>query len=283
MSSSLWVWPVLLAVACIGCGSDRDRDGVQDAADRCPDGPRGFAVDATGCSAVEVALERGVGAMLAQREACAVGTLWALQQLLRLQELPPLRAYLEGSVVRCAGEPGAVLLDTDSPQWALPEDPGRGLTRFWNFVLAPMGSPAPRAGEFVARFVSTDEQGYVLTHQLLTLAWARQTGVPLPAAAWQREAELLRRIAEEQAGDPGFTDLFAERAAILLLYAGPDEGAARRWIDTIVGAQRPEGHWQDPTGRSVIVYDGTKSVGKHRLGHTNALALLALRAFLDRH
>ena len=88
-----------------------------------------------------------------------------------------------------------------------------------------------------------------------TLGCFWQDRVPLPAAAWQREAELLRRIAEEQAGDPGFTDLFAERAAILLLYAGPDEGAARRWIDTIVGAQRPEGHWQDPTGRSVIVYD----------------------------
>ena len=81
MSSRVWVWPVLLAV-CIGCGSDRDRDGVKNAADRCPDGPRGFAVDATGCSSVEVALERGVGAMLAQREACNVGTLWALQQFL---------------------------------------------------------------------------------------------------------------------------------------------------------------------------------------------------------
>jgi hypothetical protein len=246
----------------IGCGPTADRDEAHDP--------------------FEVAFERGVEALVLRPSECTVGALWAVQQIPRLGQLPALRSYVEAALEHCARRPGAFLLDRDLSHHTLPRKPGKGLARLYSYVLAPMGKPKSRAARFLTDFVSTDETGYVLNHQLLTLVWAGQIGLELPMVPRTRQRELLERIAGEQARDPSFSDLFAERAAILLLYGLPDAQTAQAWIETIAARQTERGHWEDPRGFSIVSYDGVEGEVAHPVAHTTSLSLLALGVFLER-
>ncbi len=75
---------------------------------------------------------------------------------------------------------------------------------------------------------------------------------------------------------PFFSDLLAERAALLLLFSTLATNEVIQWVSAVLDAQLPDGTW----GRhsTELPYDG-KSVTVHTAPtHTSALALLI---FLD--
>jgi len=274
----------LLAIAALAVrwvATDTDGDGVADRADACPGTPPGRPVDASGCCAAARALAAAVHALRApDAPAMEVGEAWFLQQLAAQRDDADLRALVADTERRLATHEAARLLRRDAAPIALPEDPGRGIARLATYVYAPLGEPADRAIGFIDDFTATPATGYVLTHQILVLEWARHVGVALPDAVWQRRDGLLARIAAEQAADTQFSDLFAERAAILLAFATPERGEADRWIDVIAPAVQPDGRWLST--RSPIAYDGQQATANHPWVHTTGFVAAATGFYLQR-
>lgn len=274
-------WIALWAVGCSQIGRDADGDGVSNRADQCLHTPVGREVDARGCSDIAQALARGIDALLAERS-YAVGDIWLVQQLIQLQPHGGLERLVEWWKSELAPSPFLRHIDPDAPHALLPPDPGRGTLRFYHYVLAPYGRPESRALEFLGDFVGRNETDYVLTHQFLVLVWAEEEGLPLLEAMLTIRSELLERIADEHAADTQFSDLFAERSALLLQFAEPAPGAASTWVDTLLAAQLPHGGWEDSI-HSTLEFDGQRTSAVHTPAHTTALAQLALAAFLQRY
>lgn len=261
--------------------ADADGDGVADRADACADTPRGRAVDARGCCAAARALASAVAALRAgDAPAMEVGEAWFLQRLAAQRADPELRALVADAERRLGGHRAARILRADAAPAPLPADPGRGIARLATYIFAPAGSPPERAVAFIDDFTRTPASGYVLTHQWMVLEWADSAGLALPAALAARRAGLLERIAAEQAADTRFSDLFAERATILLASAAPDAREAERWIDVIAAAAPADGRWV--SSRSTIAYDGQTASANHPWVHTTGFVAAASGFYLQR-
>lgn len=211
--------------------------------------------------------------------AMEIGEAWFLQRLAAQRPDPELRALVLETERRLHDHQAARLLRPDAPPLPLPADPGHGIMRLATYVNAPVGTPPERAAQFIADFTATPGAGYVLTHQFLVLAWAGSVGLPLPAAISGREAALLRAIAAEQRDDGTFSDLFAERAAILLAQARPSPYEADRWVEVIGNARQPDGRWLSPP--STIAYDGGTGTARHPWTHTTAFVAAAMGFYLQ--
>mgnify|MGYP000113436509 CR=1 FL=1 len=223
-----------------------------------------------------VALERGLVALTAAPALGNVGTAWFLQQLQARSPDARLAALLARSVPALRADPSIRLIDPSAPPAVLQADPPRGLLRFANYLLAPVGAPPQRAAAFVAALLAPDEQGYVLTHQLLVLIWAEQFGVAVPPDAPALRARLLARIAAEQAAArQPCSDLNAERLAVLYTFATPPPAEAAAWLDALVACQQADGRWVDATP-SQLTYDGQTVPAYHEWTHTTGLAVVAL-------
>ncbi len=114
--------------------------------------------------------------------------------------------------------------------------------------------------EFVG---ARDRWGYVLTHQAVWLAIWRWQGCPERGVGTDALRNMLAaNLAKEAAADPAFSDLAAERLAMLghLGFARDVPEAAWRAVAT---AQRPEGCWPSRAGAACDP-------------HTTGLALWAL-------
>ena len=276
--------PLFGAIALLACGErDADGDGVL-ADDRCPSSPPGFAADAAGCTLPERALARGIETIVARAPICQVGTLWALRRVEALGAPTELSQWIDASAQLCDGATGVALVAPGAPRTLLPEDPGKGAMRIATYVRAPMGRPEDRARRYVAEFLAMREtRGYLLTHQLLVLLWADEMGLELPDDLQARREPLLARIAAEQEEAGRFDDLFAERLAILLHTGAVDAEAARPWIVQLLGAQGPDGAWQEPEPEREALIDG--EVFQAKIGtppHADGLSLMALATWLDR-
>jgi hypothetical protein len=268
------------AVWMLGSSPDTDRDRVADADDRCPRTPRDLAAGVDGCAAAEHALQRGVDALAATDAMKNIGTVWATRQLLRRRPDLPLHDLVVRSVVQFGRDPGAHLINAEVPPVPLPADPARGLLRFNNYVMAAFGAPRDRAVSFITEFLRTDEHGYTLTHQLLALLWAEDLGFELPPELRAQRRPLLARLEAEQRSSPArFSDLYAERVALLLAFGSPPRAEAARWIDVIVAAQQPDGRWVD-SAKSSVSYDGQTGAAFHEWTHTSGLSVIALASFL---
>ena len=92
--------------------------------------------------------------------------------------------------------------------------------------------------------LSTTSTGYDLTHQFLALQYMRQNGC---LSATEEEVLTLaaEKIAAEQQRDPEFSDLWAERLAVLL-YGDYRRLVETSWIDALIAKQEPSGAWSDP-------------------------------------
>ena len=209
-----------------------------------------------------------------------IGEAWFLQQLALQRSDADLRALVADTAKRLTNHPQARLLRPDAAALPLPEDPGHGVMRLATYVSAPTGQPTARALEFIDAFTATPATGYVLTHQFLVLEWARHVGLAMPEQVWERRGGLLERIAAEQAVDHQFSDLFAERAAILLAFSAPDSREADRWIELIAAAQTGDGRWTSP--RSLITYDGQQAPTNHPWVHTTGFVAAASGFYLQR-
>ena len=99
--------------------------------------------------------------------------------------------------------------------------------------------------EVVSRVVlSTTSTGYDLTHQFLALQYMKQNGCLSPSE--QKVIGLAaQRIAAEAQRDPEFSDLWAERLAVLL-YGDYRRLVEMSWIEALIAKQEPSGAWSDP-------------------------------------
>ncbi|MDX2166988.1 MAG: hypothetical protein SF182_07995 [Deltaproteobacteria bacterium] len=269
----------LLLAALVSCAGDADGDRVGDAADRCPGTPPGQRADADGCCAAQRVYGRAVAALAAaDAPRMEVGETWFLQQLARRRPDPALDALLERTRRGLAGHRAARLVDPAAPRLELPADAGHGIMRLANYIFAPVGAPPDRAMAFIDDFTAQPLTGYPLTHQLLVLEWADAVGLALPAPVRERRADLLRRIAAEQRADPTFSDLFAERAAILLAFTTPAADEAAGWIEVIAAAQPADGRWI--SGRTSFAYDGQSATANHPWVHTTGFVAAAAGYYL---
>lgn len=99
--------------------------------------------------------------------------------------------------------------------------------------------------DVVSRVVlSTTSAGYEMTHQFLALQYMKQNGCLSPDEE-KTLAVTARAIAAEQQQDSVFSDLWAERLAVLL-YGDYRQLVETSWIETLIAEQEPSGAWSDP-------------------------------------
>jgi hypothetical protein len=242
--------------------------------------PSGDLVHQVPRTKVKKAYTLGLAATL-REQVLTVGDIWLLQKMLKSAPNKALQQMVNDRAADLTGHPFERLINPSTPYANLPEDPGVGLTRFYNYLLAPFGTPKNRAISFIDDFLSTDESGYVLTHQFLVLKWAEQAGLELPEQLEAKRQKLLDQILRKQLADKSFSDLYVERVAILLYFGDPDALAAAKWIKTIVNAQLQDGSWGLYAGH--LSYDGQSITGKPGTSHTIVSALLSLRTYLDKY
>ena len=229
---------------------------------------------------VEKSYNSGVAA-IKQEPDLTVGEVWLLQEIIKLKPDETLQQIVNEKTAALAGHPYLRLIDPTAPLVKLPEDSSAGFSRFYNFMTAPFGFPKERAISLISDFLTTDETGYVLTHQFLALIWAEQTGLELPKNLVGQKQKLLERILQEQLTDDVFSDLYAERVAVLCHFGKPKPLDAAHWIRTIISAQLQNGSWG--LYAENLTFDGRLISGRPGAAHTIALALLSLRNYLDRY
>jgi hypothetical protein len=222
--------------------------------------------------AAEEALTHSWQVMVQQRSLDA-GLVWNLQQVLRMRPDQELQPFMDDAVGKLAGTSYERLVNPEAPRAQLPEDPGSGAARLSNYLKAPLGEPRERAIEWIAEYVEEPGYGYTLTHQLLVLQWARQTGLELPDFLIELQPELLRLIEEEQNGAPVFSDIYAERTGLLLMYGSPPSERAEGWVRIIVDRQLDDGMWD--ASRGGVAGRGSK--------HATGWCMVALAAYLDNY
>ncbi len=210
-----------------------------------------------------------------------VGEVWLLQKILSSHPDEKLQNYVNDMVRRLATDPFVRLIHPAAVPPNLPEDPGKGLGRLGIYFMAPIGAPAERAVSFIRDYLARDETGYILTHQLLVLVWAEEAGLELPAELLAMKPKLLDKIREEHLNDPTFSDLYAERAALLMLFGAPTPEEAALWTQTTIDAQQKYPNWRGLSW--TYAYDGAAQEVTGDPVHTQALALTILRLYLDKY
>jgi hypothetical protein len=216
------------------------------------------------------ALTRAWQAM-ARQGSLDAGLVWNLQQVQRMRPDPRQQPLVDEAVGRLAGTPYERLVNPKAPHPRLPEDPGEGSKRLSNYLKAPLGEPRERAIEWITEYVAEPGFGYNLTHQFLVLQWARHTGLELPDSLLDLQPELLRLIEEEQKGARTFSDMYAERTGLILMYGSPPREVAEVWILAIVEKQLEDGMWDASRG-------GASGRGSK---HATGWCMVALAAFLE--
>ena len=208
-----------------------------------------------------------------------VGEIWVLKELMKFDQDIRLPQLLNSQIDKLSGDPFLRLVDPKAPLVTLSEHPGTGRDRFYTYMLAVVGTPADQALSYVREFILSDAKGYVQTHQFLAMVWFEQTNIGLSAEFMAKKKLILSRIAAEQERAEVFSDLYAERMAILLHYGNPKTPDVHRWIQTMVSAYLQNGRWVLYTEN--IAYDGERDTNAPGVNHTRILSLLSLRLYLD--
>jgi hypothetical protein len=112
--------------------------------------------------------------------------------------------------------------------------------------------------------------GYVLTHQLFALMLPHHHGCTVSPSDFEALRELLAvQVLRELLGDERFTDLTAERMAVLAL-AGLSHWIPEQTIAKAIATQGRDGSWP-----AIPVFEGPSFVEVEK-GHQGALALFGL-------
>ena len=125
----------------------------------------------------------------------------------------------------------------------------------------------PRPEAVAPALLSTTSQGYALTHQDLALLYMQKNGC-LSTSEQETLEQAARAIAAEQSRDDEFSDLWAERIA-MLLYGDHRELVKRSWIERLIAEQAPSGAWSDP-------HFARRIYPERENPHTTVLAVWAL-------
>ena len=283
MHRPLWCIAVCF-VAQGGCVHDADKDRFTEIGPDSFEGDRVLLSHDEDFQALRMqaskAYEAGLIAMM-QEPISTVGDAWILQEIYRLAPDQALQQRINSTAETHELDPFLQLIDPCAPRIELPVSPGAGLSLFYDYMLAPFGTPRKRAVSLISDFMAIHSSGYILTHQFLLLQWAEQIGFELPEHIVLKKPHFLDRILEEQLENHPFSDLYAERVAILLYFGHQDPSNAANWIQAIVNAQLQEGNWG--LYCETVTFDGESVTGEPGVSHINALALLSLRTYLDRY
>jgi hypothetical protein len=174
------------------------------------------------------------------------GDLWLMSKL----DDADLRRRVRATCLEHAGElgpfeglvrPGVVGREMPAEWSRLSVNPYSriGVWLFWA-ANAPGRAPPPAVCD---ELLTGEYSDYLLTHQYLTLRLLNDRHTLTGPRIRARLARLVTKIEQEQDADSLFSDLFAERAA-LLLSAGRVTPRARRWVETILACQEPDHRWR---------------------------------------
>lgn len=239
---------------------------------------RGHEPEAALATRARATFDAARAALLAAKRT-EIDAVWFAQLVLRARPDPELAAWIEKQIPQHEGEPFHRIIDPSArARNPLPDEPGHGIVRWSNLLLASVEEPEPQALRWLAEYLEPDESGYILTHQLTALVWAEAIGRPLPESLRAKRARLLARIAAEQATDPGFSDLWVERAALLAAFGARDRAALEAAAARIVEHHLGNGDFGDDASK--IAYDGQTLVADHEREHLRGLAMIALAHYL---
>ena len=271
-------------IAVGGCVHDTEKDHFTEMGPDHFEGDPVFLSHDEGYQALRVqvlqACESGLAAIM-QEPISTVGDAWTLQEIYGLAPDHALQQRIDSTAEKHALDPFLQLIDPCAPRIELPVNAGAGLNLFYNYMLAPFGTPRERAVLLVNDFMAINSSGYILTHQFLLLQWAEQVGFEMPEDLVIKKQDLLAQILQEQLKNDSFSDLYTERVAILLHFGDQAPLNAANWIRVIVDAQLEDGSWGIYC--ETVTFDGESVTGELGVSHINALALLSLRTYLDRY
>jgi hypothetical protein len=212
-------------------------------------------------------------------ELLAVDELWALKNISTLNADKKLAKFINGRMPAVAEDPFILLLDPSAKRVALPKDLGKGAFQLYHFMLSPVGQPKSRAISFLKEFLSIESTGYILNHQLLALEWAKKTKLVASNSFKLIKKELLNAIYKEQNQDNEFSDLYTERAVILMNYGSPSLKDQKEWIKTMIDARTPFGGWG--IFETNTVFDGQEAIVKPGDIHTRVLVIWAMQLYIN--
>ncbi len=215
-----------------------------------------------------------------QSKDVAIDAVWFAQLAVQARPDPEISTWIDRRITEYEQDPffPIIVPHAKSPQ-QLPANLGRGLARWRNYLLASVAGADSIAMPHLEDYLGMDTNGYILTHQLTALEWARAMGRPLPKAADERRAKLLERIADEHARDPYFSDLWVERSAFLTVYGEPDEKTLEEWAAFIVEHHLGGGDWGH--GGTDITFDGQSLLGEQVREHVTGMAMIVLAHYLE--
>ena len=231
-------------------------------------------------------LERAAAAYDAARAALLADAetqtdaVWFTQLLLRDRDDPELERWVEEQIPLHREDPFfPIIAPAEAAPKPLPSDPGHGLIKWGVYLLAAVADPEPIALRYLNDYLGmTEMTGYILTHQVSALEWARAKHRPLASEVYDRLPVLLARIEEEHAEDTVFSDLWVERAAFLTAFGEPTSAQIERWTSVLVENHLGNGDWGD--GATEIHFDGQSMVGDHEREHARGMAMIVLAHYL---
>ena len=234
-------------------------------------------------------LERAAEAFLAGRKAMladqtvATDVVWFAQEILKDRPDSELAAWVEHQIPLHTDDLYYPIIDpTRLSKVEVPEQLPRGLLKFGFYLLAAVGGPDSRAIPVFEEYLAIeDAEGYVLTHQLSGLEWARALDRPFPESTYARSAEFVTRIREEHDSDDRFRDLWAERAAFLTLFGNPNAEELAAWTEKLVDYHLGNGDWGHFA--TYMAFDGGSSVGEHPRAHVRGMSMIVLSRYLATH
>jgi len=209
---------------------------------------------------------------------------WHTELLLQILPDPQLKGWTDVRRPLLESHETYRLIEPTAPLRPLPDDPGTGLDKWSVYMRAPFGTPPSTALRFVADYLgpelATPENGYILTHQLAVLEWAKAAGLEVPPELLERKPVLLEHISAEHAKDDEFSDLFAERIMFLVVYGDPADEELERSVRVIVDAQAEPGVWAPPP--IMLAYDGESNFTEVEPEHARKMSMIALAEYLRR-
>jgi hypothetical protein len=204
-------------------------------------------IEAADALRIEAAIDRGLTWLFAQDD-LSVGDLFGLQRI----ERPAAQEHAAAEIARRAGtlgpfeglvRPGALAREPRE-DWASLE--GHRYEPMARWIYHAANAPGVPTPEGIVKQLLDDPHGeYLLAHQYLALRVLSERGVVSGPGVEARLGALLSALEAEQLTETAFSDLFAERLA-LLLWGGRAPAQTPRWIQLILDAQETDGRWRVP-------------------------------------
>ncbi len=199
------------------------------------------------------------------------GTLHAAAEAAALLHDQPLLEWVQQQRGAFANDAWIALLDRQTAA-VQPATARQGHAKLHRYLLASLAPPDdPIAAAVLREFLGLELHGYMLTHQLYALRWARERGAK-DAVSTERVQQLVQRMRAAFDALPVFSDLYAEQANLLLAFG---ERLPKSSIERLTQAQHSDGSFRDETSWN-LVFDGEAVASVSNPVHTTAQALLAL-------